>query len=455
MAGFSELSGLVSLFCLSCLKLCGYGKAMLNLTVKYPDGKTTYHNLEAEDNIIGRAENAHLLIETSNISAYHAHIYWKNGYYWCEDGYQGQPSKNGTWINGKRITEAVPLEKGDNLFIGTCDISVTGIEAAMIEDYYPEDMGEKLPIIGATEEIAAFQDRENLTPQEFHEIQLANLERKIRMQRAKILIALVCMLILPIIIIWLLWPGPSIIKVKKIKKLNMALTSRVQIKKLYLQSEVSGKIVNIYKKSGDLLEKGEKLLELQDSENKTIEIFSPLRGQLTYDKDTPWKIGKSIPKNRKLGEIEYKLIYMEIKEEKLPEWYETQVINVISFRELPKYFFIGKILSISSRQSKKGNISEVLIVVDDPENQIKPNMKPEIRYGFLLPASSILKGKGRTDENHVFIIKDSKCKLRKISVEKKMGNKIFVTKGLKENDLLVIKPKGLEKDQKVKFVIQK
>lgn len=71
--------------------------------------------LEDGDNIIGRDERCSVVLDGSGISRHHARVFVAKGRAVLED----LGSKNGTWVNDRRIDSAVDLEEGDEIRIGT------------------------------------------------------------------------------------------------------------------------------------------------------------------------------------------------------------------------------------------------------------------------------------------------------------------------------------------------
>jgi DNA-binding winged helix-turn-helix (wHTH) protein len=65
-------------------------------------------------NVIGRAEDATIRIDSPGVSRYHARVLVANGDARIED-YQ---SKNGTYVNGARLSAAMPLADGHEIQLG-------------------------------------------------------------------------------------------------------------------------------------------------------------------------------------------------------------------------------------------------------------------------------------------------------------------------------------------------
>jgi hypothetical protein len=65
-------------------------------------------------NVIGRAEDATIQVDSPGVSRYHARIVLSDGGATLADA----ESKNGTYLNGTRLPAAAPLADGDEIRIG-------------------------------------------------------------------------------------------------------------------------------------------------------------------------------------------------------------------------------------------------------------------------------------------------------------------------------------------------
>lgn len=71
--------------------------------------------LQRGDNPVGRAEDNALSIADAKMSKQHCSLrYSADGYYLIDCD-----SKNGTWLNGKRLTKPAKLAYGDRIIAGT------------------------------------------------------------------------------------------------------------------------------------------------------------------------------------------------------------------------------------------------------------------------------------------------------------------------------------------------
>ena len=84
--------------------------------------------------LIGRAEDCHLKPKSELISRYHCAILSEDGYVAARD----LGSKNGVFVNGKRITVEEELKNGDHLIIGPLDFEVVLSVALAAEKKKPK-----------------------------------------------------------------------------------------------------------------------------------------------------------------------------------------------------------------------------------------------------------------------------------------------------------------------------
>jgi len=73
------------------------------------------------ENVIGRSRRSDLVISHPTISNTHAEIYQKRGHLYIQD----LQSKNGTFVNDKRVKKKQILQSGDILQLGGVRLSVT------------------------------------------------------------------------------------------------------------------------------------------------------------------------------------------------------------------------------------------------------------------------------------------------------------------------------------------
>lgn len=91
---------------------------------------------------IGRAEDCQLRPHSDQVSRLHCEILQEGGQVWVQDC----ESRNGTWVNGQRITARKELKTGDRIVVGPLEFEIRlGIELG----------GKKKPKVKSIEEAAA------------------------------------------------------------------------------------------------------------------------------------------------------------------------------------------------------------------------------------------------------------------------------------------------------------
>ena len=78
-------------------------------------GDTREFQLSEGETLLGRGPDCAVRLVASGVSRVHAGVRVREGRVLIED----RGSKNGTWVNGKRIEDPVALEEGDEVIIGS------------------------------------------------------------------------------------------------------------------------------------------------------------------------------------------------------------------------------------------------------------------------------------------------------------------------------------------------
>lgn len=112
--------------------------------VMFMEGERREFPLTGEKSILGRRQDSHLRIPTGDVSRQHCALVVKNAAVIAKD----LGSSNGTFVNGKRIAEAI-LKPGDRLRIGpvTFVVQIDGRPA----DIKPEDAAPTTSVAPTTE----------------------------------------------------------------------------------------------------------------------------------------------------------------------------------------------------------------------------------------------------------------------------------------------------------------
>jgi pSer/pThr/pTyr-binding forkhead associated (FHA) protein len=74
---------------------------------------------------IGRAKDVGVSLPDAEVSREHARLSSHDGVVYVED----LSSRNGTFLNGRRVTETIEVREGDEIDVGTTRIVVTSVRA--------------------------------------------------------------------------------------------------------------------------------------------------------------------------------------------------------------------------------------------------------------------------------------------------------------------------------------
>jgi pSer/pThr/pTyr-binding forkhead associated (FHA) protein len=72
---------------------------------------------------VGRARNVAVSLQDGEVSRRHAHFSSRDGVVYLED----LESRNGTFLNGRRVAEAIEVLEGDEVDVGATRIVVTSV----------------------------------------------------------------------------------------------------------------------------------------------------------------------------------------------------------------------------------------------------------------------------------------------------------------------------------------
>ncbi len=99
---------------------------MAELSVRTPNGGRERHPLARERTTIGRSRTSDIVLPDQWLSRRHAEIVRRDDQFFVAD----LGSRNGTLLNGARITGERPLQPGDRITLGAYDLTFSGDEPA-------------------------------------------------------------------------------------------------------------------------------------------------------------------------------------------------------------------------------------------------------------------------------------------------------------------------------------
>jgi two-component system, cell cycle response regulator len=101
------------------------------LTVLTGNSSGNIHKLAQGTHVIGRKENCEIRITDDGISRQHARIRLDGGFAYVED----LQSRNGTFVNGRRILDPTPLHDGDKIQVGRTTVMRYALQDALDESF--------------------------------------------------------------------------------------------------------------------------------------------------------------------------------------------------------------------------------------------------------------------------------------------------------------------------------
>ncbi len=93
---------------------------MIRMRIITPDGKLLEHELTGEALVIGRSSKADLPLPDPSLSREHARLFQEDGRWFVED----LGSRNGTYLEGRRLEASAPLGPGQSLRMGGCTVAI-------------------------------------------------------------------------------------------------------------------------------------------------------------------------------------------------------------------------------------------------------------------------------------------------------------------------------------------
>jgi diguanylate cyclase (GGDEF)-like protein len=123
-------------------KLASVGKARTKpvLTILTGSGSGQQFKISKGVAVIGRAPNAELRLEDDGISRTHARIRAETGRAWVED----MGSRNGTFLNGTKLTSTMELRDGDKIQVGRGTVIRFGFQDDLDESFHENMMSSAL-----------------------------------------------------------------------------------------------------------------------------------------------------------------------------------------------------------------------------------------------------------------------------------------------------------------------
>ena len=111
--------------------------------------------------------------------------------------------------------------------------------------------------------------------------------------------------------------------------------------------------------------------------------------------------------------------------------------------ELPDAPISGEIIFVSPQTDPQNKNYEVKISLANPQQKLKGGMggkiflpSPQMRKGVTVPSDALIQKDGK---NYMYVVKDQVAERKEVELGKKIGQKVEIKKGIKEEDPVVIK----------------
>src|ERR671938_1972818 len=95
---------------------------MVTLVLTEKGGESKQLSFDKDEVTLGRVQGNDIVLPKGNVSKRHCRILSHSGRYSVED----LKSTNGTYINGRKITETTPVSGADKIYVGDYIVKVEG-----------------------------------------------------------------------------------------------------------------------------------------------------------------------------------------------------------------------------------------------------------------------------------------------------------------------------------------
>jgi membrane fusion protein, multidrug efflux system len=248
------------------------------------------------------------------------------------------------------------------------------------------------------------------------------------------------------------------VKVDKVKlqELSESLDYSGDIKaqdEAVIYPKVSGKIIEKVKEDGALINKGEAICYIDRDEVGLKFQKAPVESTLTGILGRVYvDLGQNVTANTPVAlvvSVDKVKIELDIPEKYLPKVNLGQEAK-ISVDSWPLEEFTGKVTKVSPVIDLSTRTAPVEITVQNKEYRLKSGMFAKVRLMIesrdnvpVILREAIM---GHDPDNYVFVVKDKKAILKKISLGIRQGPYFEVRQGLKDGDLVVIMGQQLLSD---------
>lgn len=215
--------------------------------------------------------------------------------------------------------------------------------------------------------------------------------------------------------------------------------------------DTAGKLSRVYVSVGDDVRKDQVLAEIDGSRPGmtfgTGSVKAPTSGTIT---SLPLAVGSTVAPSMSIGKIS-STDELEIKTavaERFVSRVEVGQQASLIFDAWAGASFMGRITEVSPVLDPMTRTMSVTLVLDPPDNRIKPGMYARIKLitekkdnVLVIPYYAIV---NRADENFVFVVQDGdSVRMQSISPGLRVDDKIEITSGLEVGDLVITRGQTL------------
>src|SRR6187401_3832405 len=99
---------------------------MFSIIISEKGGAERRESFERSEISVGRVQGNDLMLPKGNVSKRHARLIYRDGRFIVTD----LNSTNGTYVNGRKITQATIVREGDRIYIGDFVLRIEASQAA-------------------------------------------------------------------------------------------------------------------------------------------------------------------------------------------------------------------------------------------------------------------------------------------------------------------------------------
>jgi RND family efflux transporter MFP subunit len=136
-------------------------------------------------------------------------------------------------------------------------------------------------------------------------------------------------------------------------------------------------------------------------------------------------------------------VFVSVPEQDAP-FVETGQPVELTFLELPREMFRGKVVRSSDSLSQQTRTLLAEVPVQDPRHRLRPGMFASVQMHYRAPNSGILISADSlltmARGQFVPVVENNRIQMRPVRVGRDLGTQVYVTAGLQDGDSVVVNP---------------